>query len=333
MKSIQIKNQGGLDNLILVESDEPQPLTGEVLVRWRATSLNFHDYLVANGSIPVADGQVPMSDGAGEVVAIGAGVKKWQVGNKVMSLFFPNWLDGLASAATTNRTSGENSPGFATELSCVHAESLTAMPQGYSFSEAATLPCAALTAWRALVVEGRIKVGDRVLVEGSGGMSIFALQIAKAAGAFVYATTSNKDKEQRLISLGADHVLNYRTDENWGKTVFKHSGGGVEHVLDVGGGTTMAQSVEAIGFGGNVASIGILGGRKAEFVLPKLFFKHAHINGIAVGNRRAQEEMVRAIEQSEWRPVIDKSFGLSEISDAFRYQETGQHFGKIVLEF
>ena len=333
MKSIHIKSPGGLENLELVETSDPQPQFGEVLVRWHATSLNFHDYLVANGSIPVADGQGPMSDGAGEVIAVGEGVSAWQAGDRVMALFFPDWLDGPASYAATKLISGESAPGFATEMSCVRSQSLTSMPADYSYAEAATLPCAALTAWRALVVEGQIKTGDRVLVEGTGGMSIFALQIAKAAGAYVYATTSSDEKAQRLTELGADHVLNYHTDEKWGKTVFKHSNGGVEHVLDVGGGSTLAQSVEAVGFCGNIVSIGILGGRKAEFILPKLFFKHARISGVAVANRRAQQEMVRAIEQSKWRPVIDKSFSLEELADAFRYQESGQHFGKIVIEY
>ena len=333
MKAIHVKQPGGLDKLMLVELNNPTPGDHEVLVRWHASSLNFHDYLVANGSIPVADAQIPMSDGAGEVVAVGAAVSKWQVGDRVMSLFFPNWLDGAASYQTSKSISGENSPGFAVELSCVPAASLTAAPSGLSYAEAATLPCAALTAWRALMVEAHLKAGDRVLVEGTGGMSIFALQIAKAAGAYVYATTSSDEKAERLRQLGADHVLNYKTDETWGKTVFKLSGGGVEHVLDVGGGSTLAQSVEAVGFNGNITLIGILGGRKAEFVLPKFFFKHAHMNGIAVGNRRSQEDMVRAIELSGLKPVIDRSFALPELAQAFRYQESGAHFGKIVVEF
>lgn len=333
MKSIIVKQPGGLDNLTLVETADPKPKSGQVVVRWHATSLNYHDYLVANGSIPVADGQIPMSDGAGEIVELGDSVGDWQVGDRVMSLFFPAWLEGVASFSTTRFISGESAPGFATELSCVSAASITRIPQDYSYAQAATLPCAALTAWRALVVEGRIKMGDRVLVEGTGGMSIFALQIAKAAGAYVYATTSSDKKAARLGALGADHVINYRADSNWGKTVFKHSGGGVEHVLDVGGGATIAQSVEAVGFDGNIALIGILGGRKGEFVLPKLFFKHAHINGIAVANRRAQQDMVRAIELSGIKPVIDKSFSLAQLAESFRYQKTGQHFGKIVVEY
>ncbi len=333
MRYVAVKQPGGLDNLQLLEGQSEAVQAGQVLVRWRATSLNFHDYLVANGSIPVVDGQIPMSDGAGEIIEVGEGVSKWQVGDRVMSLFFPNWLNGDASFAQTKGISGESLPGFAIEKSVVSAESLTRMPSEYSFAEAATLPCAALTAWRALVVEGKLKAGDRVLIEGTGGMSIFALQIAKAAGAYVYATTSSATKATRLAELGADHVINYKEDERWGKTVFKHSGGGVEHVLDVGGGTTIGQSVEAVGFGGHVTLIGILGGRKGEFVLPKFFFKHAHMHGIAVANRQAQEDMVRAIDLSGFKPIIDRSFELADLADAFRYQETGQHFGKIVVEY
>lgn len=333
MQGIEVQQPGGLDKLCLREYPTPEPGFGEVLVRWHASSLNFHDYLVANGSIPVKEGQIPMSDGAGEIIALGQGVQQWQVGDRVMSLFFPKWLAGAATYAATKAISGESAPGYAVELSAVSAESITRIPTDYSYAEAATLPCAALTAWRALVVEGNIKAGDRVLVEGSGGMSIFALQIAKAAGAYVYATTSSDDKAARLEALGADHVVNYQQDPAWGKTVFKHSGGGVEHVLDVGGGTTLEQSVEAVGFAGNVTLIGILGGRKGQFVLPKLFFKHAHMNGIAVANRQSQIDMVRGLEQSSFRPEIDRSFALKELADAFRYQESGAHFGKIVLEF
>ena len=333
MKTMQLKSPGGFENLVAVDSPQPEPSRGQVLVRWHATSLNYHDYLVVSGGIPVADGQVPMSDGAGEVVAVGEGVTRWQVSDNVMSLFFPNWLDGRPTFAKTKMISGESSPGFATEYSCVHEESLTRMPEGYSFAEAATLPCAALTAWRALVVEGNIKAGESVLIQGSGGVSIFALQMAKALGAVVYATTSSNEKAERLSALGADEVINYREDEQWGKTIFKKSGGGVDHVVDIGGSVTLPQSVEAIGYGGSIVLIGILSGRKGDFVLPKLFFKHAHMHGIAVGSRTSQEEMVKAINTLNIKPVIDKSFELESLADAFAHQESGKHFGKIVAEY
>jgi len=334
MKKISIGAQGGLDHLQLTEQKDPQPAAGEVLVRWHATSLNYHDYLVGVGGIPVPEGRVPMSDGAGEVTAVGEGVTAWKSGDKVMSLFFPNWLDGRPTPAKTGAISGETVDGFLTEMSCVAAQSLTRIPAGFSYAEAATLPCAALTAWRALVVEGQLKMGDKVLIEGTGGMSIFALQLALAAGAEVYATTSSPEKADRLKSMGVKEVVNYREDERWGRAIYKLSGGGVDHVLDVGGGSTMQQSIEAAAMGGHISSIGILGnGRKGEITFPKLFFKHLRMTGLAVGSRTMQEDMIRAIELSDWRPVIDRSFGLTELAEAFRYQESGAHFGKIVLEY
>lgn len=332
MKSIQIAQPGGFDNLAIVESATPSPAAGQVLVRWHATSLNFHDYLVAKGGIPVADKRIPMSDGAGEIAAVGEGVTEWQEGDKVMSLFFPNWIDGNATIPKMMSIAGETVDGFATEYSLQSAQSLTRIPNGYSFAEAATLPCAALTAWRGLVVEGQLKAGDTVLVEGTGGMSIFALQIAKAAGAYVYATTSSDDKAERLTALGADQVINYKTDENWGRTIYKQSDG-IDHVLDVGGSSTIKQSIEAVAVNGKITLIGILGGREASMVMPKLFFKQAHLNGIAVGSRVMQEDMVNAIDVAGWKPIIDKQFALEELADAFTYQESGQHFGKIVLEY
>lgn len=333
MRAVVINQPGGLDNLSLIKQEPAELEANEVLVNWHASSLNFHDYLVATGAIPVAEHRVPMSDGAGEIVAIGERVSQWKIGDKVMSTFFPDWVEGDATSSNAARINGEQLDGFARETSCVHENAISRMPQSYSYAQAATLPCAAATAWRALVVEGNLKSGDSVLVEGTGGMSIFALQIAKAAGAYVYATTSSDDKEQRLYDLGADYVINYKHDKKWGKTINKRSGGGVNHVLDVGGSTTLAQSVEAVGFGGHISLIGILGGRNADFILPKMFFKHAHMHGIAVGSREMQIDMVKAIDTTGWTPVIDKSFELADLADAFRYQETGQHFGKIVLEF
>ena len=333
MKAIQT-NGGGLDNLKITECPSPTPAFGEILVRWHATSLNFHDYLVANGGIPVSPERIPMSDGAGEVISVGEGVTKWKTGDKVMSMFFPNWIDGRPTLAKTRFISGETVDGFIVEESCVSADAVTSIPTGYSFAEAATLPCAAVTAWRGLMVEGHLQAGDKVLVEGTGGMSIFALQLAKMAGAKVYATTSSSEKAERLKSMGVEAVVNYREDDRWGKTIFKMTGGGVDHVLDVGGGSTMVNSIVAAAIGASVISIGILGdGRKGSITFPKLFFKHLHLTGIAVGSRLMQEKMVDAIETGGMKPVIDKSFGFDQLADAFRYQETGKHFGKIVLEW
>lgn len=334
MKVIEVKQPGGLENLKIVERPDPIPSSGEVLVQWHATSLNYHDYLVAVGGIPVPDGRIPMSDGAGEIIAIGENVTEWQVGDQVMSMFFPNWIEGKPSLKKTKAILGETVNGCMAEKACVSATSLTKIPDGYSYAEAATLPCAALTAWRGLMEEGGLKAGDSVLIEGTGGMSIFGLQLAKAAGATVFATTSSAKKAEQLKAMGAEAVLNYKEDERWGKTINKISGGGVDHVLDVGGGSTMRNSIEAVAIGGHIVSIGILsGGRKGEITFPKLFFKHIRMTGIAVGSRIMQEAMVTAINVNGIKPIIDRSFPFTALADAFRYQESGAHFGKIVVEF
>ncbi len=333
MRAITV-NQGGLENLQIVEKTAPTPKAGELLVQWHATSLNFHDYLVATGGIPVADGRIPMSDGAGEVIAVGKDVFDWKVGDKVMSMFFPGWTEGKPSGPKMAALPGETIDGFMLEQSCVAASGVTAIPEGYTYAEAATLPCAAVTAWRALLVEGKLQAGDKVLIEGTGGMSIFALQLAKMAGACIYATTSSPAKADRLKEMGVEAVVNYKEDPKWGKSISRISKGGVDHVLDVGGGSTMRQSIEAATIGGHIASIGILGnGRKGEITFPKLFFKHLRMTGLAVGSREMQEKMVDAINISGMKPIIDRSFAFEELADAFRYQASGQHFGKIVLEW
>lgn len=333
MKAIRVMDAGGLGSLKITDDAIADPGRGQVQVRWRATSLNFHDYLVAMGQIPVSEGRIPMSDGAGEVIAIGDEVTDWQVGDPVMSTFFPLWNEGRATHKKMLAVAGETVDGFAAECSNVNANTLTAIPQGYSFAEAATLPCAGVTAWRALVVAGGLKAGDSVLVEGSGGLSIFCLQIAKAAGAEVYATSSSDAKLEQLKALGADHVINYKEDADWGKTVMKLSGGGVDHVVDVGGGATIRQSTDAVGVGGHIVLVGILGGRKGEIVFPKYFFKQLRLSGIAVGSHAMQREMIAALNVAAFKPVIDKTFAFDQLGEAFAYQASGQHFGKIVVEY
>jgi len=334
MKVIGVNQPGGFDNLAIIEKPDPTPATGQVLVKWHATSLNFHDYLVAVGGIPVPNGRVPMSDGAGEIIAVGEGVDDWKIGDKVMSMFFPNWLEGKPTLKKTMFILGETIDGCMAEQSVLPATAVTKIPTEYTYAEAATLPTAALTAWRALMFEGKIEAGDKVLIEGSGGMSIFALQLAKMAGARVFATTSSDKKAAQLKSMGAEAVFNYKEDARWGKTIFKATDGGVDHVLDVGGGSTMRNSIEAAAMNGHIYSIGILGdGRKGEITFPKLFFKHLRMTGLAVGNVEMQNKMVDAININGLQPVIDKSFGFEELAEAFQYQATGKHFGKIVLEW
>lgn len=330
MKSIQIKEGEGLDKITLVEKEISDPAAGEIRVRWHATSLNYHDYLVAKGVLPVPEGRIPMSDGAGEIDAVGPGVTRWKKGDKVMSLFFPRWQHGAPTIDTTRFISGETIDGYATEYSVLPADVVTAMPEDYTYAAAATLPCAGLTAWRALVVEGQIKPGDSVLIEGTGGMSIFALQFARMAGAQVFATTGSNEKIDQLKAMGATDVINYKEDPKWGKTLFQKTGG-IDHVLDVGGNATMRQSIEAAKLYGKIYSIGILGGPKGEILFPKLFFKHLSIIGLAVGSAAMQEDMVKAVNANKFQPILDKNFALEELGDAFRYQEAGKHFGKITV--
>jgi NADPH:quinone reductase-like Zn-dependent oxidoreductase len=333
MKSIVVTNGGGLDNLNVQNFDVPQPSEGEVLIKWHATSLNYHDYLVVMGLIPVNEGRVPMSDGAGQIVGIGAGVESLNVGDKVMSLFFPDWKEGNPNPSSIQKISGESTDGFICEYSCLSQDQVTLMPKGFTYEAAATLPCAGLTAWNGLMNgKSTLKPNDSVLIEGTGGMSLLGLQIAKAFGAKIYATTSSKEKEEMLYDLGVEQVFNYKEDPKWGKTIYKTTGG-IDHILDVGGGSTMSQSIEAVGMNGNITSIGILGdGRKGTITFPKIFFKFVTIRGIAVGSRKMQMDFVDAIENKNITPVIDaKSFGFLELKEAFLYQESNAQFGKIVV--
>ena len=333
MKSVVVKSPGGFENIQIVEKESKAPKANEVKVRWHATSLNYHDYLVAVGGIPVMDNRIPMSDGAGEVIEVGSDVHQWKVGDKVMSMFFPGWIDGAPSLMKIAGVSGETIDGYITEESCISADGITRIPSGYSYAEASTLPCAGLTAWNGLMETGSVKPGDLVLIEGTGGMSILGFQFAKAAGARIIATTSSEEKAEKLKAMGAEMVVNYKEDPKWGKSILRATGG-VDIALDVGGGSTMGQTVEALKFGGTAISIGILsGGRKGELTYPKLFFKFVNIHGIAVGSRVMQENMINAIEANGIKPDLDKSFGFDQLSDAFKYQESGQHFGKIVLEW
>src|SRR6185503_11843539 len=262
MKAVTLTAPGGLDRLVYTDvPDAPSPKAGEITVRLHASSLNYHDYVVAIGQLKTADNRIPMSDGAGEVTAVGDGVTEFAVGDHVMGMFYPDWLLGDATPDTTRRIPGDTIDGFAREYVTVPAQAFTKTPPGYSHAEAATLPCAALTAWRGLVVAGGVKPGDTVLVQGTGGVSIFALQFAKMAGATVYATSSSNEKLERLRALGADHLVNYKSEPKWGKKIKEMTGGrGVDHVIEVGGPGTLNQSMWASRMGGHIALIGVLTG-------------------------------------------------------------------------
>jgi len=333
MKIVRLKTPASVTNLQLVEGERPVPGAGEVLVRLRASSLNPHDDFVVRGLIPAPDGRVPLTDGAGEVIACGAGVEELKVGDPVVSTFWPYWLSGEMTSTTRRDIPGETIDGYAREYACMPAHAFTRAPSGYSWGEAATLPCAGVTAWRGLVVQGKVKPGDTVLVMGSGSVSLFALQFAKAAGARVIATSSSDEKLEKLARLGADDVINYKTTPEWGsKARVLTDGRGVDHVIEVGGPDTIAQSMAACRLGGHIAVIGLLSGVLAQVNIPALFSAQLRISGISIGSRADQEDMIRALEVNRLKPVIDRSFGLGGIRDAFKYYGGQSRFGKVVLE-
>ena len=332
MKTAAVKKTGGPGNLVIEDRPDPKPGAGEILVRIHASSLNYHDFVVVMGAIPAEDGRIPMSDGAGEVVAVGEGVTKFKTGDKVVSLFFPNWQSGEIEAAGFASVPGDGADGFGAELVAAPETAFTRMPEGYSYREAATLPCAALTAWRALMVEAKVKPGDWVLTQGTGGVSIFALQFAKAAGCRVISTSSSDAKLERLKALGADHLINYKDTPDWGKAAKALTGGrGVDEVVEIGGPETLAQSIAASRPGGHISLIGVLTGVSGEVPTAALFSLNITLSGITVGSRRHQEDMIAAIEANGIKPVLDKDFPLSEIAAAFAHQASQQHFGKITL--
>ncbi len=335
MKLATISQPGGLDQLRVIEDTEPgEPGAGELRVRIHASSLNFHDYAVVVGAIPTENNRIPMADGAGVVEAVGAGVGEFSVGDHVVSTFFPHWLDGPAPIDNFSTTPGDGIDGYARERVIGPAQGFTHAPQGYSLAEAATLTTAGVTAWRALVVNGNLKAGDTVLTLGTGGVSIFALQFARMMGARVISTSSSDAKLERLKALGADATINYKTTPAWGQRVLELTAGqGADHVIEVGGPGTLPESIDAVRIGGHIALIGILTGRAGEVPTMKLMAKQARLEGLIVGSRAHQQDMIRAIEVNDIHPIIDRSFALEEITDAFRYEESGAHFGKICLEF
>lgn len=330
--AIRVRNPATLDSLSPASVEPRRPGPGEVLVRLRASSLNFHDYAVVSGVLPVDDGRIPMSDGAGEVLEVGQGVTRFKAGDRVLSTFFLDWADGEPELDRFTTVPGDGVDGYACEYATVPVGGLTHFPAGYSFEEAATLTCAGVTAWRALVVNGSLKAGQTVLVQGTGGVSIFALQIAKMMGATVIATSSSDAKLERLGAMGADHLINYRKNPEWGVEAARLSGqGGVDHVVEIGGPGTLPQSIQAIRTGGHISLIGVLTGWEGSVPTAALMIKQGRLQGITVGSRRHQLDFVRACEVNGLKPVIDKTFTLLELADAFRHQASGKHFGKICV--
>jgi NADPH:quinone reductase-like Zn-dependent oxidoreductase len=334
MKAMRLHHPASLDNLKLAEAEAPAPGPGEIKVRIHAASLNYRDGLVANGFFPTKDGIIPLSDGAGEVIEVGEGVGEFAVGDGVVSTFHPKWLDGHMERFELDNAPGGPADGFACEEATRPATHFTRAPSNLSHVESATLTCAGVTAWRALVTDGKIKPGATVLVQGTGGVSLFALQFAKAAGATVIATSSTAEKLDKLRSLGAEHVINHREDETWGQTVLDITGGlGVDHIVEVGGPNTLGQSFAAARTGGHIAIIGAVAGFDIDtmpFAIVQA--KRLCLQAVTVGSRRDQIDMVRAIEAQGIVPVVDRTYPLERLADAFRTMQSGDFTGKICIE-
>lgn len=334
MKAYEVQ-QFGIDDLRMVDRDDPSPSPGEVVVRFHAASLNYRDLMVVTGAynprmrLPA----VPFSDGAGDVTAVGENVTKWKIGDRVMPIFAQHWFDGdpTDEKRRTSLGAGSQWDGVLREFGAFGEESIVSIPEHLSYEEAATLPCSALTAWNALFESGRLKPGETVLTIGTGGVSVFAVQFAKMAGAQVFATSGSVEKIARLSDLGVDATVNYREVEDWDKSAIEFTDmAGVDHVVEVGGAGTLPRSINAARIGGHVALIGALSGA-AGFNPITVFMKSVRLQGIFTGSRRMFEDMNRAIAANKLKPVIDRVFEFDEAREALKYMESGSHFGKIVV--
>jgi NADPH:quinone reductase-like Zn-dependent oxidoreductase len=325
----------GLENLTRIERDVPQPGPNQVVVQFHAVSLNYRDLLFAWGlynprpNLPA----IPLSDGAGEIIALGEGVTRWKPGDRVCPIFMQGWIEGpLTPARSRTGLGGGDLDGVLRECAAFHEEGLVRIPAHLSHVEAATLPCAALTAWNALVHAGKIKAGDTVLTLGTGGVSVFAVQFAKMHGARVIATSGSDDKLARVRALGADETINYKTTPEWDREVYRLTNGlGVDQVVEVGGAGTLPRSINATRMEGRIALIGVLA--RGDGVDPmKILMKSLQVKGIHVGSREMFEQMNRAVTESKLKPVVDKTFSFAQAPEALDYLQSGAHFGKIVIQ-
>jgi NADPH:quinone reductase-like Zn-dependent oxidoreductase len=326
----------GLENLRLVEREDREPGAGQVAIRMRAASLNYRDYMMVRGTynprqpLPL----VPLSDGVGVVEAVHADVTGIAVGDRVCPIFCQGYLAGEVTKEKLATTLGGPRDGVLRERMVLSAESLVKAPAALSDAECATLPCAAVTAWNAVVEEGRVAPGQAVLVQGTGGVSLFALAFAKALGARVIATSKDEAKREKLRELGADHVLDYVKTPAWGKAAIDATGGrGVDLVVEVGGAGTLGESLRAVRPGGTVAIIGVLGGAATEVALTQVLMRHVRLQGVFVGHKEHFLRMLRAFEGGARRPVLDRSFSWTDARAALEHLASGTHFGKVTLAF
>ena len=335
MKAYEITAGTDIDSIAIVDRQAPVPGPGEVAITMKACSLNYRDILVISGTYAVGDkvtGVVPLSDGAGVIAAVGEGVTRFKVGDRVAGAFMPGWLDGPLTAELQAGSLGGAVDGVLAEQIVLPATGVVAIPDHLTFEEAATLPCAGVTAWYAQFVGGSVQPGDTVLLLGTGGVSIFALQFAKMAGANVIITSSDDAKLERAKELGADHGINYRSDPEWQQTVLALTGGrGVDHAVEVGGPGTLNKTLEALRFGGSISLMGVLTGLADAVATGLILHKNIKIQGTYVGSVAMFEAMNRAIAHHRLKPVVDRVFTFEQAVDALQLLKSGRHFGKIVV--
>jgi len=336
MRAYEIQNKFGLESLVQVERPDPSAGPYQAVIKMRAASLNYRDLLTVEGKynprlrLPL----VPLSDGVGEVVAVGEGVTRVKPGDRVAANFSQKWLGGEPARAKLGASLGGPLDGMLTEYRALHEEGLVHVPGHLTDEEAATLPCAAVTAWNSLINMGGLSTGETVLVQGTGGVSIFALQFAKLAGARVIVTSSSDEKLERAKKLGADFGVNYTTTPDWDKRAKELTAGiGVDHIVEVGGAGTFGKSLRAIKIGGHIGLIGNLSGNATEVNLVQILMQNLRIQGVMVGSRDTFESMNRAVALHEMRPVIDRVFAFDEARQAFEHMASGSHFGKICIKF
>jgi NADPH:quinone reductase-like Zn-dependent oxidoreductase len=334
MKVVEVRGSFGLDHLAVTQRPDPRPGHGQVLVRMRAVSLNYRDLLTVQGKynpkqkLPL----IPCSDGVGEIVEVGEGVTRVRPGDRVCANFAQRWLAGEPDRDKLRSTLGGPLDGMLAELVALSEEGVVRIPDHLTDEEAATLPCAGLTAWSALVTDGGLVPGQTVLLQGTGGVSIFALQFAKLLGLRTILTSSSDEKLERARSLGADETINYRETPDWGPRVKELTGGtGVDLVVEVGGAGTLKQSLLAVRMGGSIALMGVLAGNSLELPLPLIFMQRVRIQGTLVGSREGFEAMNRAVALHKLHPVVDRVFPFEETRAALDLMERGGHFGKICI--
>jgi len=336
MKALELQGFAGLEDLKFVEKDTPKPGHGEVLIKMKSASLNYRDLITVSGGYgkSVRTPLVPLSDGCGEVVEVGEGVMSLAPGDRVATLFFQNWMAGPPSFMGLASALGGMLDGVAQEYMVLKEQGVAKVPAYLSDNEVASLPCAALTAWRALQVEGQLKPGESVLLLGTGGVSIFGLQFAKAAGAETIITSSSDEKLGRAKELGANHTINYKDNPQWSKNVRDLTGLlGVDHVLEVGGVGTLKQSMMSLKIGGHISLIGVLAEDNDNFRLGAAVAMNAKLQAISVGSRESFEAMTKAMDLHKIKPVVDKTYGFDDLITALKDMQGASHFGKICIEF